>query len=297
MKDYNDILTSANSLQLPFESIEIDKGRLEQVENQLVSLTGIMGLFVCVQGEINILIDNNTYTIRRGDMYWLFPSLFAKSMYISDDIRIYCMKVEYEFVAHIIGNIDIPTQLFFRTHPCTTLKENRFIALCDMFRNLNDRINEESGKELQGLQRIVIREIVINAGTTIIYEAINYHLCSEHTLPISDTTANRLVQQFMTNVFSDFRNHRDVNYYAERLYITPGYLTHIVKHQTGKSASLWIIENVITESKILLKQTGMSIKEIAIRLNFSNQSFFGKYFKQYVGMSPKDFRNAERRKG
>ena len=49
--------------------------------------------------------------------------------------------------------------------------------------------------------------------------------------------------------------------------------------------------NVITEAKYLLDNTDLSIKEIATKLNFPTQSFFGKYFKQYVGISPKEYRN------
>lgn len=57
------------------------------------------------------------------------------------------------------------------------------------------------------------------------------------------------------------------------------------------SALQWIIQNVITEAKYLLDNTDLSIKEIATKLNFPTQSFFGKYFKQYVGISPKEYRN------
>ena len=59
---------------------------------------------------------------------------------------------------------------------------------------------------------------------------------------------------------------------------------------SGKTAARWIDESVILEAKALLKYSGMSIQEIAYHLNFSTQSFFGKYFKSHTGMTPSAYR-------
>ena len=74
-------------------------------------------------------------------------------------------------------------------------------------------------------------------------------------------------------------------------HITPRYFSAIIKEKTGDSALQWIVRMVITEAKQLLEESDLSIKEIADQLNFPTQSFFGKYFKQYVGVSPKEYRN------
>ncbi len=67
-------------------------------------------------------------------------------------------------------------------------------------------------------------------------------------------------------------------FYARRLNITPKYLSTVSKDVSGKTAARWIDEAVILEAKSLLRYSGMSIQEIAYHLNFSTQSFFGKYF-------------------
>ena len=66
----------------------------------------------------------------------------------------------------------------------------------------------------------------------------------------------------------------------------------IIKQKTGKSVSDIIAEMVIMDAKSQLKSTDLTIQEIAYSLNFSNVSFFGKYFKRYVGMSPQNYRNS-----
>ncbi|EJW96039.1 transcriptional regulator, AraC family [gut metagenome] len=65
----------------------------------------------------------------------------------------------------------------------------------------------------------------------------------------------------------------------------------MVKEVSGKTVGEWIDHWVILEAKALLHSSSLSIQEISDRLNFANQSFFGKYFKHYTGLSPKEYRS------
>ncbi|MDE6390585.1 MAG: helix-turn-helix domain-containing protein, partial [Duncaniella sp.] len=79
-------------------------------------------------------------------------------------------------------------------------------------------------------------------------------------------------------------------YYAARLFVTPKHLSAVLKEMSGQTAGEWIDKRVILEAKLMLRSTGMNIQEISTALNFSNQSFFGKYFKHLTGISPRDYR-------
>ena len=81
--------------------------------------------------------------------------------------------------------------------------------------------------------------------------------------------------------------------YAEQLHLTPKYLTTLLRSTTGRTASEWIDEYVILEAKNLLKYSTMNIQEIAYYLNFPNQSFFGRYFKQHTGKPPSAYRTCK----
>ena len=72
--------------------------------------------------------------------------------------------------------------------------------------------------------------------------------------------------------------------------MTPKHLSEVVKQVSGKTAGQWITTMVMIEIKTLLKQSSLTIKEIAQEMNFPNQSFLGKYFKNVEGVSPSDFR-------
>ncbi len=100
------------------------------------------------------------------------------------------------------------------------------------------------------------------------------------------------VHDFVSLVHKYYRQERSVGFYAEKLFISPKYLSLIIKEATGRSAADWIDECVILEAKNLLRFSGKNVQQIAYELNFNNQSSFGKYFKHLTGMSPTQFQQS-----
>ena len=118
-------------------------------------------------------------------------------------------------------------------------------------------------------------------------------ILQQHSNNGSNNVSNRTDELF--NRFLDLlREHcsteRSVEFYAQKMGITPKYLSLILKKKSGRNASKLIDEAVVYEAKRLLKYSGLSINEIATKLNFASQSFFGKYFKQRVGVSPSRYK-------
>ena len=104
------------------------------------------------------------------------------------------------------------------------------------------------------------------------------------------SNADVLSKEFLKQVKEHFRRERQLKFYADKLCITPRYLSRVVKESTGSSAAEWIERCVVLEARALLKSTNMTIQQISDELNFPSQTFFGKYFKRRVGMSPKEYR-------
>ena len=98
------------------------------------------------------------------------------------------------------------------------------------------------------------------------------------------------VRQFMSLLSLHFREQRRVTFYSEQMHITPKYLGTIVTQQTGRTVSDWIDHFVVSEAKVLLGSSSLTIQEITYKLNFPSQSFFCKYFKAHTGMTPSGFR-------
>lgn len=99
------------------------------------------------------------------------------------------------------------------------------------------------------------------------------------------------VRQFMSLLSLHFRQQRRVTFYSDQMHITPKYLGTIVTQQTGRTVSDWIDHFVVSEAKVLLRSSSLTIQEITYKLNFPNQSFFCKYFKAHTGLTPSGFRS------
>ena len=125
----------------------------------------------------------------------------------------------------------------------------------------------------------------IHAGIAAMYN--NQMQSSKECLSKSELIYKNFTQLVMQN----YNQTRNVMWYAEKLKISNIHLCTTVKKVTGNTCAEIISHMVIMDAKSQLKSTHLSIQEISNSLNFANTSFFGKYFKRYVGMSPLAYRN------
>lgn len=118
------------------------------------------------------------------------------------------------------------------------------------------------------------------------------HFCYKDIIENYPKGKNHLSEKFISLVQQNFKQERFLNYYSEKIGVSAKHLSRSVKDLTGFSAVEWIDRYVILEAKVMLKATNLTIQQISDELNFTSQSFFGKYFKKHTGVSPKDFRNS-----
>ena len=99
-----------------------------------------------------------------------------------------------------------------------------------------------------------------------------------------------MFKRFIQLIHKHCLNQREVSFYAQKMFITPRYLSAITQAVAGETAKNIIDKHVILEIKVLLESTDLSIQEIANRLQFPDQSFFGRYFKKHTSISPQYYR-------
>jgi AraC-like DNA-binding protein len=135
---------------------------------------------------------------------------------------------------------------------------------------------------------------------TLFARAYTNLMIADNVKPLGlDNTSQGKKMSKQLNVYNDFiellnkysTTNREVQFYASLLGITPKYLSAVCIEYSGKNASSWIDEFVITKAKTLLREQKMNIKSVSEELNFPSQSFFGRYFKRITGLSPKQFIN------
>ena len=260
-------------------------------EGRIISTFNKCGFFFCRKGHAEISLEDKLYQIAPGDVYIYMPSTFVHLLHKSEDAEGVMIEVDLDYILPIVNKvINVENQLFMRKHPCISLSGRQYAHLEYLLDHLWERIRAEDVQEVNVQQQHLTLELIKSMGQTFCYEVLNMYFTNQPMQPLPKDKKDLIFQRFMLDLFRLYRKERDVACYAKMQHITPRYFSSIIKEKSGNSALQWIVKMVITEAKQLLEGSDLSIKEIANRLNFPTQSFFGKYFKQYVGVSPKEYR-------
>lgn len=212
----------------------------------------------------------------------------------SKDLKGVVLTVDIDYIlTNTKKTFDPSWSFFLYENPCLSLSQEQYMyidQLIDALRKRSATINTP-GTNTQ--QKIINRELVTAMGEVLCYEILSIYFAHNPQQAQHKDRKNRIFQNFIVSLYQNHRTKREVTYYAQEQYLTPRYFSAIIKEKSGISALQWIIRMVIADAKQMLRSSDLSIKEIASELNFSTQSFFGKYFKQYVGISPTEYRNGK----
>lgn len=277
---------------MPFQQIVLSKDTFYRFKDgQIISTFNKCGIFFCRKGSVDVSLEDQPYHIKPGDIYIYMPSTLVHLLHKSNDAEGIMVEVDLDYIIPIVNKVmNVESQLFMRRHPCISLSEEQCVHLEYLLNNLWERIKTEDSEEGNLQYQHLKMELIKSMGQTLCYEILNMYFVNKPLQPLPQSKKDAIFQNFMLALFRFYRKERDVSFYARMQHITPRYFSTIIKEKSGTSALQWIVQMVITEAKQLLEGSDLSIKEIADQLNFPTQSFFGKYFKQYVGVSPKEYR-------
>lgn len=107
--------------------------------------------------------------------------------------------------------------------------------------------------------------------------------------PAQLTRQEEIFQRFISLVNTHSKKERNVNFYADKLCLTPRYLNTVIRQASQQTVMDWINQSIILEAKVLLKHSNLLVYQISDELNFPNPSFFSKFFKRMTGMTPHEY--------
>lgn len=238
---------------------------------------------IMMQGTAYITLGSGTYELKPNMMMYIHNDSVLHKVECSSDAGAYLVAFSQKFISDVPVDIStsLPVYLRFGKSPCIELTDTDVVEIRQLFGLIKTMLR--SDKELHKAN------IIHTLFTTAFY--ILSDINQRRDMHIKQGRCEVIFEQFMDLLQEHHKRERNVGFYAKQMKITPKYLSSVIKDISGKTAARWIDEYVILEAKTLLKYSGMSIQEIAYALNFSTQSFFGKYFKQHTGYSPSRFKH------
>lgn len=245
-------------------------------------------MVLALEGETHLHIDYIPYEIKPNGFVTIMPTHTLQVSSMSPDFKGYLLVVSRSFLDECNpgkkgGSIIHYMQV--RKNPYVMLSGEEATHLASCFNLLREKIRLR--------EHLYQKEVLQNSLAGFFLEVAN--IFGRKMDLMASTTLSRkeeLFEQFLQLLFEHCREQHVVTFYAEKLFITPQYLSLILKELTGKSANKWIDDALIVEAKMLLKAPQATVQQVADVLHFSDQSTFGKFFKKHMGVSPMEYRKS-----
>ncbi len=254
--------------------------------DDITTLIQGVSIGITVSGTAKIRINGKLYELRPNTLFVFNENTVIGQVKASIRSSGYMLTYSRSY----LNNIHVDTQDVisiyhgFMGEPCMTVEESEAAYI----NNLSKLMRSVLGEQCDATTRDKVLAALFAAMFHYVMGIIQRRNSSGEE-KVSNRT-DELFNRFVALLQQNCRAERSVEFYASQMGITPKYLSLVVKKKSGRNASKLIDEAVVYEAKRLLKYSGLSIQEIAEQLNFTSQSFFGKYFKQRVGVSPSRYK-------
>ncbi len=272
---------------------------LEQLTDKDVAVFDELGAFpaesihsdayvtiLCIEGKASCRIEGKEYHIGKNDIIMAHPNQFIQNAMVSCDFKFrgILMSPSYFESIFILGGNIWEAGLIIRENPLLHLTDD------DMAHFLKD--HEFLKQKLADTHLPHHAQIIKLLLQSFIYEFYDNlaPMLNQHLPDRNYSSAETIFKRFVALTATDAPRHRDVAHYADKLCITPKYLSTICKKQAGKTASELLNQVATNYIRTMLTSSEKSIKEIAAEAGFDNLSFFGKYVRRELGMSPREYR-------
>ncbi len=241
-------------------------------------------VFLCLGGRAMVSVGVMSYEVKLHTKVTLLPGMIFTLQEASDDFRGIFVAFSHQLTDEIHFGLEPSFSRFLRDNPTFDMPDDKVKILSGTFMLLNAMYQDRENCFRYETARNLLQCIFWNTynKTHRHFEHMNSHATQHYV---------EMFRRFLSLVHIHSREQREVAFYADKLCISPRYLSFITKQITQtKSAKDMINEHIILDIKVLLQSTRLSIQEIAHLLNFPDQSYLGRYFKRYTGKSPSGYR-------
>ena len=242
---------------------------------------------LCLEGRGHVTVEGKNYDVRKNDMFICHPHQFIENVMMSYGFKFKGLLMSPRYFQSIFF---LPGKLWkagldVRKIPVFHLEDKDVEGFQVNYEMLRYKLSRTDLPHHQQTIKLLLQSLVYE-----MYDVIAPKLQLKEDVSYGYSSGEILFGRFANLLSAENPHRHPVGFYADKLCITPKYLSSICKMQTGKTASDLIDEMTVNYIKQMLTSSEKSIKEIAAEAGFDNLSFFGKYVKRELGMSPRDYR-------
>ena len=241
---------------------------------------------LCTAGEGSFVFNERCYHVVKNDLIVIPMPARVSNIAAHADMQVEWFAADYKFLQNLLpsNNYSIGGSISLNQDPVIKLTDEQASHLLADFHRLRDRMGDR--------HLLFYRELMGSLCLTMMYDIFEVHAQRDATDTHSDRTAY-IVKQLMALLATGIsRTERDVSDYAERLNVSPKYLSATVKRVTGHSVTSYIDRHTVPILKEYLNDERLSLTQIAELMNFASLSYFSRYCTKHLGKSPSEYRQS-----
>ena len=254
-------------------------------EIPLDSETEYLAHLICIAGTCQYRFNERDFELHAGDLSIIRKRKLVENIHCSEDFRCKIIYAKPGFIELCTPqtNYGIKGSLALFLNPVIHLTPEQQISCRRDFDQLETRITDTEHR--------FYKEVVMNAMQTAILDFFDFHARIYGDDDISTQSASIMNRFLRMLEEGTYREHREVTYYADRLCVTPKYLSEVSKKASGYGANYWINRYTILDITRQLRDKSLSFVDISDIFNFSSPAYFSRYVQQNLGMKPSDYRD------
>lgn len=243
-----------------------------------------IGLIVCLEGEFEFTLSDRPYKANRGETVFMPEGMVFCTTRQSPDLRVSIIIYRTEPIRDVVGTMVQSVHLYARMAPDMP---------CVWHTGCEDDI--AGYISLIGVEQPTPDKFFATSEHKLLLLSLTYRLCevfSQRYLSGSSANVRRteIFLKLIQLIGRHYMSERGVAFYADKLCLSPKYLSELSKSICGYTVQELVFKAIIRKAMGLLDSTNKTVAEISDKLNFHNPSSFGTFFRKQTGLSPQKYR-------
>lgn len=238
---------------------------------------------ICEEGELEFLFNSKPFVLRKGETMIIMDNSFIEIKNESSDLKIICVYTSKTFVevARPKNNYGIFGALSLFVNPIMHPDSKMYKRLLQDFYDIEERLNSNHN---------FLDDTMMCYTQAMFLDYFHIHSLENKYQSISEQSSSIMGRFIALLESGNYVKHRELTYYADKLFVTSKHLSELCKQISGFSANYWINTFTTIHIRRLLKDRKMSFTEISDMFSFSSPAYFNRFVQRNLGATPSEFR-------
>jgi len=246
------------------------------------TLSGIV-FSICIKGQARFKVNMMEFIVKPGAVITLLPNSIIETLEKSEDFSLEALFFSFDFISDLPLPSDFDILEKIEQNPCLYVSEGETDNLLKFHSFIVEQYNRREHRYRSEITKCLLFALIAEVGA--LYSTLENSTDKQ-------TRAEKMTSRFYFLLRKHYKEERNISFYADKMCMSPKYLTSTIKRITGKSVMAWIHEAIIAAAKVELKSSDKTVVQISEELNFIDASLFCRFFRKHTGITPKKYRDS-----